>query len=112
MSSPPSPTPVLPPFWTQVVDQLQEAIQQALAAHPEPDPLPASPERDWQVRRQQTWERLRQRQEAFTGRLARLEQEATAADDELAAALAALERWRAALAETRRSLADQAGRTV
>ena len=105
-------TPVLPPSWTQVVDQLQEAIQQALAAHPEPEPLTAAPERDWQVRRQQTWQRLQRRQEAFTARLARLEQEATAADNDLAAALAELERWRVATAAVQRSLADQAGRTV
>jgi hypothetical protein len=94
-----------------VVDRLQEAIEQVLAANPEPDPPPAAPERDWQDRRQ-TGERLRQRQQAFTARLARLEQEATAADGELAAALAALERWQAAAAATRRSLAEQAGRTV
>jgi hypothetical protein len=94
------------------VDRLQEAIRQAIPAHPEPEPPPAAPERDWQVRRQQTWERLRQRQEAFTDRLARLEQEATAADDDVAAALAALERWRAATAARQRSLAEQAGRRV
>jgi flagellar biosynthesis chaperone FliJ len=112
MSSPPSPIPVLPPSWTQVVDQLQEAIQQALAAHPEPEPVLATPDRDWQDRRRETWQRLQQRQEAFTGRLARLEQEATAADDELAAVLAALARWSAALVEIQGSLADRAGRTV
>jgi hypothetical protein len=105
MSSPPSPISVLPPFWTRVVDQLQKAIEHALAAAPEPEPPAAVPDPDGQDRRQQTRQRLQQRQEAFTAALARLEQEATAADEELAAVLAAL-------AETRRSLAEQADRTV
>jgi hypothetical protein len=95
-----------------VVEQILGAIGQALVDHPEPEPPPAALERDWQGRWQQSWERLRQRQEAFTERVARLEQEATAAEADLAGVLAALQRWGEALAQTRRSLAEQAGHTV
>jgi hypothetical protein len=108
---PPSPSPVLPPAWMQVLQTMQESLAQALAAAGEPPPEPAGSPAERPPPWQAALDRLDQRLELLEACNRRAQEGAAAMDAELAAGAEALRRWLADAAN-RQSLANGGGRTV
>src|SRR5919201_1401627 len=96
--------------WEQVLEQIEQSLQQSLAAAAElPEPEADAGAVDWGA-----WEeslrQLRERLEQAQASVAQAEQSAAAVEALLAADAEALQRWRAAAAG--RGLADRGGASV
>ena len=105
--------PLLPDSWTQVLDNVRQALEESLARAAEREQAipPPAPE-EWEARWRSLAERLQGRPDGLDGLLRRAEAEAAAADAALAEAGEAAGGWLRAAAETGQRLAKWATDSV